>query len=124
MILFIINCSKEKARLPCLAKDMYKSKRFIDNLSATDKPNSNCLIFSGKYGLIEPTENIAPYDINLNCTSCKYKEEIKIKLKQKLNKILVQNEIEEIHTDSKDSYYEAIKQSLISLNYSGKLKSI
>lgn len=124
MILFIINCSKEKAQIPCLAKDMYKSKRFIDNLCCADKPNSECLILSGKYGLIKTSKKIEPYDVNLNLSSLDYRNKITKKIETTLKKFIIKNKINEIHTDSKDSYYNAIKQALENINYSGKLKSI
>lgn len=124
MILFIINCSKEKAKIPCLAKDMYKSKRFIDNLCRANKTHSECLILSGKYGLIKPSKKIAPYDINLNLSSLSHRKEIIKKIEITLKEFITENRIKEIHTDSKDSYYNAIKQSLDNINYSGKIKSI
>ena len=124
MVLYIINCSKEKAQTSCSAKDMYKSKRFIQNLHNTEKPNTCCLIFSGKYGLIDPSVQIAPYDLNLNYTSLKYQQELATLIEQKLRCKLNQNVISEIHTDSKDIYYDLIEKSLIKINYSGKIKTI
>lgn len=64
MKLHITYCSKEKDRtrkdLPAIER--YKSKRIKHVKAITDEKDERFAILSGKYGLIDPDENIPFYD--------------------------------------------------------------
>ena len=63
----LIACVKEKQLRPCAAAEMYISSDFKSWMDYAESWGaSQIYILSGKYGLLELEEKIAPYDVNLN----------------------------------------------------------
>jgi len=86
----LIACVKEKQKSPCKAIDLYQGKDFKNWLSYSKKINADKVyILSGKHGLLNPNEIIAPYDFNLNIANKEYKikwaKNVLLKLNQETN---------------------------------------
>jgi len=66
----LIACVKEKKSVPCAVAEMYVSSDFKSWMDYAESWGaSQIYILSGKYGLLELEEKIAPYDVNLNIAS-------------------------------------------------------
>jgi len=70
--LYIVSCTKRKiwdldpnASKYVRAKDAYKGEHFIKWLNSSKSKNTFWIIFSSKYGLIEPDHPIENYDIHI-----------------------------------------------------------
>ena len=86
----LIACVKEKQKSACKAIDLYQGKDFKNWFSYSKKINADKVyILSGKHGLLNPNEIIAPYDFNLNIANKEYKikwaKSVLIKLNQETN---------------------------------------
>ena len=65
--LAIINCKSKKQDYSCSAEEMYsKSFQFRSQITFIKQYYKNYLILSSKYGLIEPSKIIEPYEISLS----------------------------------------------------------
>ncbi len=63
----LVTCVKEKADSSCAAKDLYQGQLFNQFMQeAHDQNADEIYILSGKHGLLELEDIIAPYDLNLN----------------------------------------------------------
>lgn len=65
MIAFI-SCGKYKRNYECMAKDMYIGAYFKSCLSYALKNSDKVFILSAKYGLLNLTDKIKPYNIKLS----------------------------------------------------------
>jgi cytoplasmic iron level regulating protein YaaA (DUF328/UPF0246 family) len=66
----LVACVKQKQDSPCQAKDMYVSEDFKAWMKYAKAWGADKIfILSGKYGLLELTKEIKPYDFNLNVQS-------------------------------------------------------
>lgn len=66
----LVACVKQKQDSPCQAKDMYVSEDFKTWMKYAKAWGADKIfILSGKYGLLELTKEIKPYDFNLNVQS-------------------------------------------------------
>jgi cytoplasmic iron level regulating protein YaaA (DUF328/UPF0246 family) len=66
----LVACVKQKQGSPCQAKDMYVSEDFKAWMKYAKAWGADKIfILSGKYGLLELTKEIKPYDFNLNVQS-------------------------------------------------------
>ena len=68
----LISCGKHKKTVPCKAKEMYVSERFIRLKQIAEKSGNNWYILSAKYGLLSPEQIIEPYDLRLSKCSAQY----------------------------------------------------
>lgn len=67
-------CTKTKADKKCAAKDMYISDLFKKSYQYAEKLGGNIWILSAKYGLLSPSDIIAPYNqtlVRASKTECK-----------------------------------------------------
>ena len=62
--IYLLSCSKTKQSEPAQAQDMYVSTLF--RLMKEAVAGNQWYILSGKYGLLEPTTVIEPYDVSVN----------------------------------------------------------
>ena len=87
----LIACVKEKKSEPCAAREMYISPSFKAWMNYAESWGANKIyILSGKYGLLELEEKIAPYDINLNMATSEERKSWSLGVIQKLsNKTLL-----------------------------------
>lgn len=70
MKIALIGCVKKKADAPCMARDMYISPLFKGCYRLAKKMGAEKIyILSAKYGLIEETQIIKPYNETLNTKS-------------------------------------------------------
>ena len=70
----LVACVKQKQDSPCQAKDMYVSEEFKAWVKYAKAWGADKIfILSGKYGLLELTKEIKPYDFNLNVQSRSYR---------------------------------------------------
>lgn len=74
--LCIIGCGKDKAGIRTKAADMYVGSNFLIRKNYAIKNFINWVIFSGKYGILEPDEIIEPYDLNLEDVDPDKREEV------------------------------------------------
>jgi cytoplasmic iron level regulating protein YaaA (DUF328/UPF0246 family) len=90
----LIPCVKEKLNYKAKAKDLYIGPLFkkLFKYAASLKPDK-IFILSGKYGLLELDDEIAPYDKNLNLCS---DEEIKIWSERVVKKL---SELSDLNND-------------------------
>ena len=68
MIAFI-SCVKKKKMTPCAARELYSSDLFRKSLQYAEKHADKVYILSAKYGLLEPDDIIAPYEMTLKSMS-------------------------------------------------------
>lgn len=63
----LISCVSKKLKTRAQAKDLYTSSLFLLNLAYanTTKPDA-VFILSAKYGLVQPHQEIEPYNVTLN----------------------------------------------------------
>jgi hypothetical protein len=64
--LYLVMCSRQKASGPAMAEQLYVSERFSNDRNAAVSAGCDWMIVSGHYGLLEPQQIIAPYDLNLD----------------------------------------------------------
>lgn len=118
MKLAILGCSSSKQNYPCSAQEMY-SKYIFKRIqmgflkTAYDK----VLILSGKYGLIELTTIIEPYELSFtyrkrvstvrNLATPEYKKEWGVKVTNQLESYL--EDYSQIDFHISNAYYEPIK---------------
>ena len=83
----LIACVKEKQKSPCKAIDLYQGKDFKSWVNYSKKINAQKVyILSGKHGLLNTDEIIAPYDFNLNIANKEYKKKWAHQVLSKLEK--------------------------------------
>ena len=65
--IILITCVAPKLKNPAPAKELYQGTLFTELLAyaEAEKPDYQ-FILSGKYGLLQLDQRIAPYDVNLN----------------------------------------------------------
>ena len=69
-IIALVTCVASKAEKPCPAEKMYLGPDFQRYMETARTYHPDRLfILSGKYGLLEPTTIIEPYDVDLNKVS-------------------------------------------------------
>lgn len=61
----LISCGKKKADAPTLAKDLYLSPRFRTARAIPETRGWGWYVLSALYGLVDPDQKIAPYDLTL-----------------------------------------------------------
>ena len=67
MRIAILNCTKKKSTYPCNAEEMYSCNyAFAAKVNFVKKFYDKWFIYSMKYGIIEPTTIIEPYNITLS----------------------------------------------------------
>ncbi len=62
----LVMCSSQKINAAGAAKNLYVSRRFIDDVKIAEECYHNWRIISGKHGILSPDSQIDPYDIDLN----------------------------------------------------------
>ncbi len=62
---FLIMCTCHKRAYPCEAKDLYTSPFFVLARALADIFGRRWFILSAKYGLLEPSAWVSPYDVDL-----------------------------------------------------------
>lgn len=89
MIIGLVACCSKKLNTKLPAKDMYISTLFKYSMKYLSKRCDNIFILSAKYGLLELSEEIEPYNKFLNKISKvdrnKWNIEVLTKLKKKTN---------------------------------------
>jgi hypothetical protein len=63
--LALVACVKTKQPQPAKAKDLYTSPWFTSTRALVERHNAHWLILSAKYGLLEPEQTVAPYELTL-----------------------------------------------------------
>ena len=82
----LIACVKEKKPEPCMAREMYISPSFKFWINYAESWGANQIyILSGKYGLLELEDKIAPYDVNLNMANSAERKSWSLEVVQKLS---------------------------------------
>lgn len=94
MKIALISCVKTKAAKPCQAKDMYISPLFKYAYRYAKQHADKVLILSAKYGLLQETDVISPYEKTLNNMS---KRERKIWTIKVLSQLASQADIDNDH---------------------------
>lgn len=82
----VVSCGKRKLTRSAMAKDMYIGPYFKACMAYAISVADIVLIFSAKYGLIRPTDVIAPYDVYLPNASTEYQKKIKAFVSTQLEK--------------------------------------
>src|SRR5438477_11428405 len=62
----LVGCVKQKRSIPCLAKDLYSSPLWRKRRAYAEHSGGPWMILSAKYGLVDPTQELAPYDLTLH----------------------------------------------------------
>lgn len=69
-VVYVVPCSRQHVEHAAPARDFYESHQFRYTLAAAERmaaaDGGRVLIMSAKYGLVEPTEVLAPYDVTVN----------------------------------------------------------
>lgn len=65
----LVSCGKMKLNRTAAAKDLYSSALFKSSLGFSNYVSSKSFILSAKYGLVDPTREVDPYDLSLNSLS-------------------------------------------------------
>ena len=66
MIIYLLSCVGQKRSAPAHARDLYTSPWFCKARTYADRTGRPWFVLSAKYGLVDPDEIIAPYDLTLN----------------------------------------------------------
>lgn len=66
MLIGLVSCGKQKRNTPCCAKDMYTGTYFLLSRRYVTTRTLVWGILSAKYGLLNPDDLIAPYDLTLS----------------------------------------------------------
>lgn len=111
----LIGCSKSKLDYPAPAQDLYTSALFAKRkayATATGKP---WFILSAQHGLLKPTTQIAPYDLNLGDTPQSFRSSWGTRVAESLRAAhgSLDNVVVEIHAGS--TYTNAVRKPLHSL---------
>ena len=64
--LYLVYCVKTKQCCPALARDLYTSDWFVKARTCVERTGRSWYILSAKYGLVDPNEQIEPYEKTLN----------------------------------------------------------
>ena len=64
--LYLVSCVKTKQRCPAPARNLYTSNWFVKARTCVERSGRSWYILSAKYGLVEPSEQIEPYEKTLN----------------------------------------------------------
>ena len=64
--LYLVSCVKTKQCYPAPARDLYTSNWFVKARTCVERSGRSWYILSAKYGLVEPNEQIEPYEKTLN----------------------------------------------------------
>ncbi|SRR6266478_2356864 len=64
--LYLISCVSRKQFKPMRARDLYCSDWFLKVRAYVEALDARWLILSAKYGVVDPDEVIAPYEVTLN----------------------------------------------------------
>lgn len=59
----LVSCGKEKARVPCEARNFYCSEMFTRSVALVERTCDEWHILSAKYGVVNPNEIISPYEL-------------------------------------------------------------
>jgi hypothetical protein len=62
----LVGCGRQKQVIPAPAAELYTSRHFKTSLEWANRFCDRTLILSSKYGLIEPSRVIAPYNVTLS----------------------------------------------------------
>jgi hypothetical protein len=60
--LYLIACSNAKLDTAAQARDLYQGQAFRFAMAAAERAGADVLILSALHGVIDPEQNIAPYD--------------------------------------------------------------
>lgn len=63
--LYLVACSKRKAKEPCAAKDLYQGTLFKASRAYAEAHGGHWRILSAQHGVVHPDTVIAPYDLCL-----------------------------------------------------------
>ena len=63
---FLVSCVGKKRARTCAAKDLYISDWFLKARAYVEKRGGPWYILSAKYGLLDPEEEVAHYEVTLN----------------------------------------------------------
>jgi hypothetical protein len=63
---FLVSCVSQKRQEPCTARDLYISNIFCKARQYAEDSGCPWFILSAQYGLVAPSEVIAPYERTLN----------------------------------------------------------
>ena len=66
MGVYLVSCVSKKLPHPAPARDLYTSPLFCKARSYVERTGCPWFVLSAKYGLVDPDEVIAPYDLTLN----------------------------------------------------------
>lgn len=67
--LFVIGCGRRKKNVAAPADKLYVSRRFKLSLALADTLRAECVILSGKHGIIRRAAKISPYDTDISSAS-------------------------------------------------------
>ncbi len=62
----LVGCVKEKGPAPAAARDLYVSTLFRGRRAYVERTCDRWFILSALHGVVEPTEEVAPYDVTLS----------------------------------------------------------
>src|SRR3989339_1134148 len=88
----LISCVSAKQNFPSVAKNLYISPLFINSKKYAEKRLDKYFILSAKYGLLEPSDFIEPYEETLNNKSKQERLEWANKVFQKLDLKIEKND--------------------------------
>lgn len=83
-----VSCVSKKAEEPQPAKDLYTSDWFKKASTYGEKVSDSWYILSAKHGVLEPDQEIAPYDETLNEMGADQRRDWAVKVAQQLEEIL------------------------------------
>ncbi len=84
--IYLVACVAVKQNTPTAARDLYISPWFKKARAYVERYSERWYILSAKYGLLEPTTVISPYNITLNNMGIKERQRWAHEVYQKLRK--------------------------------------
>ena len=106
--IILVGCVKKKLSGKHPAQDLYISTLFLKQKQyVKQKGVRRWFILSGKYGLLEPTEDIEWYDCYLGDLPCEERREWSRKVLTRLNTLIVSLENQSIEIHAGTTYWDS-----------------
>ncbi len=106
----LVSCSSSKLSYPSKARDLYSSPLYLASRTFVEGRYNKWYILSAKYGLLEPDQNIEPYDETLNKKSMVLRKAWASEVATSLVKLLPKHSVIDIYAGA--SYFQLLRPLL------------
>ncbi|MBA2533353.1 MAG: hypothetical protein H0V23_14865 [Nocardioidaceae bacterium] len=86
--LILVACVKQKLSVPSAAKNLYISTLFRKGRAYAERASVPWFILSAEHGLVDPDDELAPYDLRLSKTPPEYRGAWGVRVVEKLAAVI------------------------------------